>query len=353
MIGRPSPPMSTRCPHGLVLLLALCTPLGCTKKPSRLETASKQIEADNANELQQAQAALPQLPSGSAPPEGVPAQLWTDLHWLPTDVAGINGTGPGHEPFIAHWFFGLPTGQDPDCKALQEGLSRGYGIEWSQPPQSFVLFGSGTLEQVEGCAKAATSALRGSAHVDKDTLFVRTDMGNAELRFATQGEQLVLVIDDGRLGRVADAQANRLRGDENLMALLTKVDPARATWSATTNDMTQVPVGVPSLGYTLHNDGPNTKLELRFAFESSAEAERALAATPALFEKMEAMLGKPVERDLRRDAETVTLIVDPAVMLAMPPEKLAELNQTLEALAAERAGGPDPVQPPAPAEAAP
>ena len=142
---RPRPLLSLRF---FALAIAVwCS--ACTEKKSNLEVISDRAEAEAAQQRKQEEASLFVLPAAPPAPSGIDPDLWSDLHWLPPSIAGVNGTQPGTPPFVAQWAFNSPGGDDPSCKALKNGLAGGYGVEWDQPPQSFIFYGRADFDQLE------------------------------------------------------------------------------------------------------------------------------------------------------------------------------------------------------------
>ncbi len=313
---------------------------GCTETKSRLEVISDQAEERAAVEMSQDQASLLQLPASSTPPQGMPSGVWTDLHWLPPTVVGVNGTPPGEQPLLARWVFSQSFADHESCQEVERGLVGGYGVEWEKPPQSFVFFGTAAFKQIETCAIAFMRGLGGSARMQGQALHLVMDGVESKVVFARRGDQLVAVVDDGRMGAVGDAYPGRLKKNAALVELLEGLDPTESVWAVSTLDMTRVPLGVPSRGYVMHATSPG-QLKIRFVFGSIDEAKRAYAATGPFFEELETFLGASLHPTAALSENGLLATADLTVLDALGPEKSEALRQKTEDFAAGRRQPPD------------
>jgi hypothetical protein len=310
-----------------VAAAACVSMLSCTKEPSRPEA-----EAEVEWAVAEAEAVLPSLPLAVTTPPGMAADLWRDLNWLPAEVVGINGTGPGNSPLLVQWAFSQPPGQAEACRAVQRGLEAGYGIEGDAPPQSFVFYGRMDLAQVMDCAEAFAVAFEGTAHLEEGTLRIAAYGSQTRIWFAWQGERLVAVLDEGGgLGSVADARADRLAENDGLVAQLGAVDRAHEVWSASARDMTTGAIGIASRGYNVAMDGAGDVWHVRFSFTSAAQAEEALRAAGPFLAEMRAAVGIPLEVQLQVRDTVLAAKLDASEFLALPPAKMKELNEKLKA----------------------
>ena len=128
------------------------------------------LEADDAPPIHtRTQARAPALPRASERPEGVSSTLWNDLHWLPADLVGINGAARGESIGLITWLRNQPEISGPACDATFAGIETAYGIEWAEPPQSFVVYGSFRREDFEACAREFLATMGGSLVAESDT----------------------------------------------------------------------------------------------------------------------------------------------------------------------------------------
>ncbi len=304
----------------------------CTKTESRLEQLSREAEEKEAVEVAAMAKRLPTLPETSELPVGVPAGVWEDLHWLPPTVVGINGTAD-QMPFVAQWVFSQAFAEHESCRALERGFEGGYGIEWEQQPQSFVFFGRAELADVDACAQAFARDLGGAARLETGVLTLGLQGRETQVQLGRRGEQLIAIVDDGRIGTIA---GDRLGDNANLLSLLRTVDTSRAIWSMSARDVTSVPLGVPSLGFIVYAAAAAEPWEFRFTFGSETDAEAALQATDPAVQKAETNLGVSLEVSAELEGSTLVASVDLMNVFSRPPEELEALQQKLDAMLAGR-----------------
>ncbi len=332
----PTSPLLARNAVGAFAIAAMLFGDGCTQNKSRLEAPSDESQEAATQEEREAEASLPQLPAPPAPPPGLAKELWSDIHWLPANVVGVNGTPPGKQPFLAAWVFSQPSAEHESCRALEQGLIGGYGIEWEQPPQSFVFYGNADLEQIEECATRFMQGMGGTARLKAKSLELSMEGSQTKVLFAQRGEQLVVIADDGRMGPISDARSGRLEQNQSLISLLGDSEPATMAWSVSTRDMTRVPLGVSSRGYALRAGGPGQRWELRFKFADGDEARRASKAVGPFLIEAETFLGVSLHASVQEDADTLVASFDLAELFTLEPAKMQALQQKLEEFAGGR-----------------
>ena len=303
----------------------------CTESKSRLEAQSAVIETKAVEARKDMQAALPAYPSPKTLPEGVPQPVWSAIHWIPPSAIGVNGTPPGQAPFIVKWAFSQGGADDPSCVAIEHAGVVGYGIEWEQPSQSFVLFSAASLEQVDACAAAITKSLGATATLHDGVLdLAHPVLGSTTLRFAQRGDELVMIVDDGRLGDVVEAQPDQLASNAGLVELLGHTGNLGDGWSISTRDMTSVPLGEPSKGNVASFDLDDSTLELQLFFVDEASAERALSAAAPFVKDAESLLDVSLGAAFHREGATIEASVSLKAISSLPPEKLEAMTRKLQ-----------------------
>lgn len=326
---------------GVFAVVAVSSSAGCTQKKSRLEVISDEVEAAATKEKQQAQASLLLLPEAPLPPPGIASELWSDVHWFPASVVGINGTAPGKQPFLAQWVFSQPAAAHESCQALERGLVSGYAIEWEQPPQSFVFYGDASFVDIEECAKQIMSELGGTARLTGDTLEVDLAGSASRVLFARRGEQLVVISDDGRMGPLGDARPGRLGQNQWLLDVLGRKESGTMAWAVSTKDMTQVPLGISSRGYVMKVDTPGVRWGFRFLFADHDEAARANEAVGPFVKEAEAFVDASLDARAQVEQDTLVVSVDVGGMFSTDPAKMKALQEKLEEFAAGREAAED------------
>ena len=317
-------------PASLVMLvtLAACLPT----HPLEADDAPPTHGQTDVRTDARTQARAPELPQPSKRPEGVPARLWNDLHWLPADLVGINGAARGASIGLITWLRNQPEITGPACDAAFAGIETAYGIEWAEPPQSFVVYGSFRREDFEACARDFLATMGGSLVAESDTTLLELEGTTSAVAWTTLGSRQVAVVDSdrARLASLVAGTSDRLAGKPGIARLLARVDLEAKAWSASSRDFSLRLFGVVSEGLVFAMNQPEGAQvfhgELLFANEQAA-AEAKLAGE-ALALELEQATGVPLD---------VTSSVGDRLLYfsaSMPaPEQLARLTALLEARA--------------------
>jgi hypothetical protein len=172
--------------------------------------------------------------------------------------------------------------------------------------------------------------------MNEQALELRMEGSVSRVLFARRGEELVAIVDDGRIGPVGEARAGQLKENESLVGLLGAMPVATLGWSASTRDMTQVPLGVPSRGYTMGAARPGERWEFRFAFADPAEAGRANEAAGPFLKEAEAFLGVSLHPQVHENGDTLAVSFDLSELFTLEAAKMQALQKKLEEFAAGR-----------------